>query len=133
MPIDLALEREALLRAGRNAVVATNRPWGGPQLSPVWFHWDGEVVRISTVTGTAKVRNIRRDPEVSVCVEDGDDSYVTVYGLASLVEGDAVREETLILLRKYVSEDEALPMWERINRGGDRVVIVVRPERIVGR
>jgi PPOX class probable F420-dependent enzyme len=132
--VDLTPERDAILREGRNAVLATRRPRGGPQLSPVWFQWDGEVVRVSTVRGTAKVRNIRRDPEVSLCVEDAKgDSYVAVYGQASVIDGDAVREETFVLLRKYVTEEEVAPFWERINRDGDRVVIVVRAESVVGR
>ena len=121
-----------------SAVVATKRARGGPQLSPAWFYWDGESVRVSTVENTAKVRNIRRDPEVSVCVDEPRDdetggSYVTVYGRASVVDGPAARDETLPLLRKYVPEEDVLPWWERINRDGDRVVIVVRAERVVGR
>ena len=62
--------RADFLARGRNAIVATNRPDGGPQLSPNWYLWDGERFLISTADWTAKVKNLRRDPHMSVCVDD---------------------------------------------------------------
>ncbi len=34
----------------------------------MWFLWDGEVVRISLVEGRQKLRNLRRDPRISLVV-----------------------------------------------------------------
>ena len=132
-------QRARALAAARNAILATNRRDGTPQLTPNWFHWDGAVFRISTLAWTAKVRNIRRDPRVALCIDfpagpdEGGGDYMVAYGRAELVEGERVRDETLPLLRKYLPEEEVLPWWERINRDGDRVVVVVHPERIVWR
>ncbi len=126
--------RDALLRSRANAVLATNRPHGAPQMTPNWYLWDGENFLISTSNGTAKIKNIRRDRRVSLCIDDPEGGdYVTVYGIATIIEPAAARGPTLKLLRKYREEVDVLPHWERINRDRDRVVIVIKPERLAWR
>ncbi|WP_433087243.1 PPOX class F420-dependent oxidoreductase [Dactylosporangium sp. CA-052675] len=118
----------------RNAVLATNRPDGSPQATPAWYHWDGRVMRISSPGWTLKVRNIRRDPRVSVCVDDQlSGTYVTLFGTAEIVDGPTVREESWPVLLKYLHEDEATVRWTRINAGDDRVVIRITPRKIIWR
>jgi PPOX class probable F420-dependent enzyme len=128
-------ERQAeFLRTMPNAVLATNRQRGGPQMTPNWYLWTGDAVHISTAAWTAKVRNILRDPNVSVCIDDpvsGD--YVAIYGRASVIEGAAARGPTLELIRKYRAEPDVLPHWERINADHDRVIIAVDLERVLWR
>jgi PPOX class probable F420-dependent enzyme len=64
--IEAALE---FVRAHHNAVLATYRADGSPQLSPVTAGVDGDQrVVISTRETAFKVRNARRDPRVSLCV-----------------------------------------------------------------
>jgi PPOX class probable F420-dependent enzyme len=125
-----------LLARSRDAILATVRGDGSPQATPVWFHWDGRLLRISTPAWTVKARNVRRDPRVSVCVDDQvSGSYVTLFGRAEIVEGDRelVRRETWPVLLRYLQEDEAVARWKRIDADGDRVVIVLRPERAIWR
>ena len=103
-------------------------------MTPNWYLWDGENFLISTPAWTVKVRNIRRDERVSLCIADDESGdYVTVYGVATVVELPDAREPTLELLRKYREEQDVLPHWERINRDGDRVVILIKPERLAWR
>ncbi len=54
-------------------VVGTVNADGSPQLSTVWFDWDGECVLVNTAAGRAKPRNVARGSKVSVLVFDGDD------------------------------------------------------------
>lgn len=100
----------AFLRERPHAIVATIMPDGRPQLTPNWYFWDGTRFWVSTLDWTVKVKNARRDPRVTLCI-DGPDSatnYVQVFGQAEVVEGD-VRERTLDLIRKYESvEADAL-------------------------
>ncbi len=128
-------ERQAeFLRTMPNAVLATNRRTGGPQLTPNWYLWTGDAFHISTTAATAKVRNVLRDPNVSLCIDDpvsGD--YVAIYGRAAVLHGPAAREPTLDLIRKYRAEPDVLPHWERIDRDHDRVIIAVHPERVLWR
>ena len=62
---------EALGYVGRNhrAVLSTLRRDGTPQLTPVLVTDDGAGhVVVSTTAGSAKVRNLRRDPRAWLCV-----------------------------------------------------------------
>jgi PPOX class probable F420-dependent enzyme len=134
VPLPSAQRQVEFLRTMPNAVLATNRSRGGPQLTPNWYRWTGDALHISTAAWTAKVHNILRDPHVSVCIDDpvsGD--YVAIYGRASVIEGAAARGPTLELIRKYRAEPDVLPHWERINAANDRVIIAVDPERVLWR
>jgi len=120
----------------RNAVLATVAADGSPQVTPVWYHWDGTVMRISTTTGARKVRNVRRNERVAVCVDDPlSGTYVTLFGVAELIEGDRdlVRQETWPILLRYMHQDEAVARWARIDAEGDRVVLVVTPKKVIWR
>ncbi len=57
-----------LLSSRAVAFVSTIGKNGGPQTTPIWFLWDGERVRISLVEGRQKLRNLRRNPRISLVV-----------------------------------------------------------------
>ncbi|GAA1573916.1 PPOX class F420-dependent oxidoreductase [Kribbella sancticallisti] len=59
-----------LLASTAVAFVSTIGKHGEPQVTPLWFLWDGESVRISLVEGRQKLRNLRRDPRISLVVVD---------------------------------------------------------------
>jgi PPOX class probable F420-dependent enzyme len=125
----LTEKQQAFLRERPHAVVATIMSDGRPQLTPNWYLWDGERFSISTLDWTVKVKNAKRDPRVTLCI-DGPErrtNYVQVFGTAEVVEGD-VREGTLDLIRKYEPvEADAIAHWEGIKE--DRVLLYVTPER----
>jgi PPOX class probable F420-dependent enzyme len=50
------------------AVLGTINSDGSPQTSVVWVGRDGTDLLISTADGRRKVRNVARDPRVSLCV-----------------------------------------------------------------
>ena len=52
------------------AALSTVSKDGYPQTSVVWCDFDGECVRISTMRGFAKERNMRRDPLVTLLCYD---------------------------------------------------------------
>ena len=126
----LTKTQETFLRERPHAIVATLMPDGRPQLTPNWYLWDGERFWVSTLDWTVKVKNAKRDPRVTLCI-DGPDrrtNYVQVFGTAEVVEGD-VRERTLDLIRKYEPvEADAIAHWEGIKN--DRVLLLVTPERL---
>jgi PPOX class probable F420-dependent enzyme len=57
------------------AHIATVMPDGSPQVTPVWFDYDGEYLLINSAKGRQKDLNMRRDPRVSVEIFDPDDPY----------------------------------------------------------
>jgi PPOX class probable F420-dependent enzyme len=125
-------DREAFLRRMPNAIVACHRREAAPNLAPLWFLWTGEEFWISTLTWTARVKNLRRDPRMSLCIDDpvsGD--YVTAYGTVRIIEDDSVKERTLAVIRKYRVEEDVLPHWNRI--ADDRVILALKPDAMVWR
>ena len=126
---DLTPARDEFLRTTHHAIVATIGSDGTPQVTPNWYLWDGEHLWVSTLDRTVKVKNLKRDPRVTVCIDPGvrRADYVQVKGTAEVIEGD-VREGTLALIRKY-EPDEATTQrhWEEIK--DDRVLIKVTPLR----
>jgi PPOX class probable F420-dependent enzyme len=130
MTIPTAERQAEFLATTPNVTVATVRPDGLPQLTPNWFLWTGEVFWISTAAVTVKTRNLRRDPRIVLCVDDvpsGD--YVQVTGTATLIEGEAAREPTLALCRKYMPDDTVEAHWESLLATGPQLIIEVRPDR----
>jgi PPOX class probable F420-dependent enzyme len=134
MSKSLSSSQTALLGRMRNAILATTGPHGSPHLAPVWYLWDGEAVRISTLRTTQKVADILRDSRVALCVDDQvAGEYLTIYGVARVVDNQEVAQLTRPLLARYHHPDEASARWSRIDANHSRVLIFITPLSITGR
>lgn len=125
---------QTFLAKPHDAIVATNRPGKGPQLSAVWFLWDGESLFFTTKKATAKYSNIVRDPNISVMIHDtATHTWVTAYGRAEIVEMERYPELWNTLLEKYVPAERREQVAAAINNltDSDRIAIVLKPEKIV--
>ena len=79
----LSDKARTFLAEKRFAVLATINPNGTPQLTTMWFELQGDEIMMNTKVGRAKEQNLRRDPRISICIEDGY-HYVTLSGTARL-------------------------------------------------
>lgn len=114
---------------GRNfATLATLNPDGSPQTSVIWVGLDGDAVVFSSTTGRRKIRNIARDPRVSLTIFDLADPYRTVEirGTVELAD-DPDRELPRRLSHKYVGEDPP-PEPAEVRR----VIARLTPEKVIG-
>lgn len=122
--MDLATAREFLATQHR-AVLATNRADGTPQLSPVLAAIDpqGHVV-ISTREPAYKVRNVRRDPRVYLCLlPDGFyGSWLQIDGTAEVVTLPEAMDPLIDYYRRISGEH---PDWD------DYRAAMVRDQRVV--
>ncbi len=81
-----------------------------PHVVLVWFEWDGERIWVSSFKSTRKVREIRRNPKISITVDvDGGalgTCAVILEGRAELITDPAVvaPRATTIYVR-YLGED----------------------------
>lgn len=77
-----------LMERPRTAKLATVRADGRPHIAPIWFDRDGEDLLFNTGATSVKAANMRRDPRVSLCVDDDAPpfAFVVVEGLATLSE-----------------------------------------------
>src|SRR6187399_2749096 len=89
---------KAVIESGRLAHLVTINRDGSPQVTIVWTGLasgpDGDEIVIGKLAEDQKVRNIRRDPRVSLSIEAegghmGMGNYLVVEGTASLTEGGA--------------------------------------------
>jgi PPOX class probable F420-dependent enzyme len=131
---EITSDVEAFLRERPTATLGTIRRDGSPQASVLWYLWDqGEFV-MSTIHSTAKWKNLLRDPRCSLCIEEPESGQmVVVYGEARLVDGD-VRDATRPIVDKYYDDPADTDVhMERIFATDDRVLIFVRPQRVLTR
>src|SRR5436305_7739717 len=99
----MALDLQQFLAQPHNAIIGVNRPGKAPQLTPVWFQWDGTVFRFSTTRDRAKYLNIQRDPQISLIIDDvASHTYIVATGRAEIEDDATVPEKTRPLLQKYV-------------------------------
>ena len=120
--------------SGREVVVlATIGPDGAPIAMPMWFLPTAEALFMISVDGLSKVRNLRRDPRVSVVAEtttrEGAIRGVTVRGRAEFL---ADSPERRMLAARFLEKYE--PRLERLWGGRamppDRVLFRIVPERV---
>ena len=98
-------EFHPLLQSTALALVSTLGPDGAPQVTPIWFLFDQGSVRFSLVEGRQKLRNLRRDPRLSVVVVDPTrpTHYVELRGTADLTPDPELALERAVAL-KYAGE-----------------------------
>jgi PPOX class probable F420-dependent enzyme len=118
----------ALLDAKNFASVATLGPDGAPQNSVVWIKREGDTVLFSSTDGRQKVRNLRRDPRISLSVFDLADPYtsVEIRGTAEILPDEGKRLP-YDLSHKYLGIDPPAEKDDEV-----RVIIRVVPRKIVG-
>lgn len=109
------------------AHISTIGPKGEPQVSPIWYDWDGTHVLISHTKERQKFKNLQRDERVAISITDPDNPYryIEVRGLVE-IEDDP--EKTLIhkLAKKYMDKDRYPYDTEKDNR----VIFKITPTRV---
>src|SRR5437879_13393881 len=55
--------------------LATLMKDGSPQVTPVWVDYEGKFVRFNSAKGRVKDKNVRRDPRVSIAIQDPANPY----------------------------------------------------------
>lgn len=107
-----------------------------PHVVPVWFEWDGEAIWISSFDSTRKMRDLERNPQVSIVIDTVDDNGtargVVFEGKANVIKdpGVVIPRSTSIYVR-YLGENgvrqPAPASWivDPENR-----LILLRPEKV---
>ena len=125
---------DSFLQQRPTATLGTIMRDGSPQASVLWYLWDSGEFVMSTIHSTAKWRNLMRDARCSVCIEDPDSGRMVVaYGDAQLVDTDVRARTRTIVNRYYDDAADTNAHMNRIFAAGDRVLIVIRPRRVVTR
>jgi len=117
-----------LLHKKAFANLATVNADGTPQVTPVWFDYDGTHVRFNTAKGRVKDRNLRRNPVVALTVMDPDNPYryVQVKGRVAEITEAGADAHIDALAKKYTGQDR----YAHRQPGEVRVTYKIAPERV---
>ncbi len=131
-------ERAEFLGGRRTMQVATHGADGTIHLVAMWYGFDGELPAFETFARSQKVLNLRRNPNLTVLVEDGD-TYETLRGVqivgrAELIEeGDPrVIDIAESVVTRYIdtsSPEEARAVAEAM--ANKRAGVIIHADKIV--
>jgi PPOX class probable F420-dependent enzyme len=110
------------------ASLATVMPDGSPQVTPVWVDYDGKHVLFNSALGRVKDKNVRRDPRVSLAVQDPENPYryVEVRGRVVEITQDGADEHINKLSQKYLGK----PVYPFRQSAEVRVLYKIKPEHV---
>jgi len=119
-----------LLTGDVYAKIGTIMPDGRPQVHQVWCDYDGGYVRVNTLKGRQKDRNLRQRRYATVLLIDPDDPFfwMEIRGhVAERIENGEAEAHIDKLAQKYLGEEE-FPGREE---GHVRVMYKIEPDRVV--
>jgi PPOX class probable F420-dependent enzyme len=121
-----------LLRDDQKALaqLGTLMPDGTPQVTPVWFDYEGGMIRVNSARGRVKDRNMRRNPAVAVAIVDPGNAYRYVGIRGRVVEITEQGADAHIdrLAKKYLGQDR----YPNRRPGEVRVIYTIAPEHVSG-
>jgi PPOX class probable F420-dependent enzyme len=119
------------IREDHVAVISTLNTDGSSHLTTMWYLLadDGTLV-MSTPGRNQKVKNLRRDPRIALCVGDGARS-VSLYGRVSISEDQAlVRQDLESLVERYVKDEGIRPQVIATLVQQSRLSLHFTPEKV---
>ena len=83
--------------------LATMMPDGSPQLTPVWFSYANDQIRINTKRGRVKEKNMSARPRVALLIQAPNETlrFIQVRGVATNATEDGAVEHIERLSQKY--------------------------------
>jgi len=130
-PVELDQARAVVSKQHR-AVLATLRGDGAPQMSPVLVSVDQDgKLTISTRQTAYKVRNIRRDPRVWLCVMPDSffGNWIQVEGVAEVQELPEAMEPLVEYYRSISGEHSNWDDYRAVMPKEQRVLLRIEPTR----
>ncbi len=100
---------------------------GSPQVTPIWFDWDGEHMVINTARGRVKDKVLHKHPRVAVDIIDPDNPYrwLQIRGRVTGETEEGGYEQISRLNQKYHGN----PNYPK-RPGEVRVTYLITPEQV---
>jgi len=101
---------------------------GSPQVTPVWVDYDGTYVRFNSAKGRVKDLNIRRDPRVSISLQDPANPYryLEIRGRVVEITENGADDHINKLSQKYLGK----PVYPFGQPGEVRVTYKIAPQKV---
>jgi PPOX class probable F420-dependent enzyme len=90
------------------ATIATVMRDGSPQVTPVWFDYTNDRIRVNTAKGRVKARTLREGAPVALSIMDPDNPYryMQIRGKVSRATEDGASAHIDSLAKKYLGRDK---------------------------
>lgn len=126
--LELSTELQHLLRQHLVCFLATIMPDGSPQMTQTWVDTDGTYLLINSVVGHQKVRNVQRDPRITLSVFDPAhwERAVTIRGRVVKMTTEGADLHFKQLVQRYLGQEE----YPYGRPGQVRIVLKIAPEKI---
>jgi PPOX class probable F420-dependent enzyme len=129
-------ESAAFLREQRTAVMCTMHPRGSIHAVAMWYGFVDGCLALETKSKSQKAQNLRRDPRLTVLVEDGE-TYEELRGVELVGTGEVFEDPERLwqlgvsMYERYFAPytEEARPAVQAMLH--NRVGIMLRTERVV--
>lgn len=107
---------------------------GTPQPNPVWFLWHDESVLLFSQPETPKLRNIARNPRVSLNLNSTEhgENVIVLSGTATVVEEPITPEITTAYVTKYTEGLKSIKMTAEEFFADYSVPVRIVPDRLRG-
>ena len=128
MSVEIEGRAEELLEAKNFAHIGTLRADGSPRVAPTWVDvQDGRPV-VNSAQGRAWVRNLERDPRITLEVQNMENpyEYVEIRGRVAEITREGADQHIDSLAKKYLGQDE----YPYRQPGEQRVIIRVDPDKV---
>ncbi|HLI87446.1 MAG TPA: PPOX class F420-dependent oxidoreductase [Ktedonobacteraceae bacterium] len=127
----LSPKARAFLQERRFAVLGTINRDGTPQLSTMWYLLEGDTIMMNTKVGRVKERNMRRDPRISLCFEEGY-NYVTVSGKVEFIDDQQTAQADIYRLAvRYDGEESAQRQMQESFGKEQRVTLHLKFDHVI--
>jgi PPOX class probable F420-dependent enzyme len=108
------------------ANLATLMADGTPQVTPVWFDYDGKHILVNSAKGRVKDRNMRKNPAVALSIMDPGNPYrhVSIRGKVTEITENGADAHIDKLAKKYLGVEK----YPNRAAGEVRVIYKITPE-----
>lgn len=112
------------------AHLATVMSDGSPQVTPVWFDYDGKALRINSARGRVKARTLQEGTRVAMSIMDPENPYryVQIRGTVRRVTLEGADRHIDSLAKKYLGKDK----YPFAQPGEVRITYEIEPESASG-
>jgi len=99
---------------------------GSPQVTPIWFDWDGEHIIINTARGRVKDKVMKRRAKAAILIADPNDPYQYLQ-LRGVVDGEIEEGgyDMICQLNEKYRGDRNYPKRDEV-----RVTYTILPEQV---
>ncbi|PJF23418.1 MAG: PPOX class F420-dependent oxidoreductase [Phototrophicales bacterium] len=122
-------DKHDLLERPIVAALATVMPDTQPQVTPVWFSYDGTHIWVNTARGRQKDINMKERPRATLLIIDPENPYryLEIRGIIDEVTEEGGVEHINALSKRYFGRDDYYATMPERRGKETRVIYKIRP------